>query len=146
MFERDGKNREEDRSKRACLCCSLTTVDWQHVARTYLLRSFCLPMPCCHSLLFYILIFFPFVFFFSLNPRPFVQSFFDMYVPRQRRKLCSVCVTFSIFFGDITFLLDGVLFYPPSTGWMLTPPYVKFREMIQSVYPSPTCFMYVPRL
>ena len=62
--------RTKDRIAQSERAHLLAIVDWPEVARTCILRAVC---RCVTSALFC----FAFVFLLSLNPRPFVQSFFD---------------------------------------------------------------------
>ena len=62
---------------------SLAIVDQPQAALTCILRVFGLQMSGCLSLVFRLFCFLSRLYAFSLKPRPFVQSFFDMYGPRQ---------------------------------------------------------------
>ena len=67
-------------SKRVLAASLAIKVDKSQVARTRTLQAFGVQMSCCISVRFclfcYVLVLMP-----SLKPRPFIQSFFDMYAP-----------------------------------------------------------------
>ena len=104
MPERDGKDQDKERiaqsKQRACASSPAITVDKPQVAGTCILRAFllCLSMSYCLSLAFHIFssCFVPFGFrlflLSSLNPRPFVQSFFGCLRPDSHTQLANNCM------------------------------------------------------
>ena len=91
------------------------------------------------------LICFIFLFFFFLNPRPFVQSFFDSrYVcaPAALRNICSV---YFYFFGEVycfifiwvvrcAFSFRLLLVYSVPIGWISTSAYVIIQSIKQECH------------
>ena len=87
MPERDdGKNLGEDCPKQECSCW-FSRYKWLAKSGANLYPRGVLftdaILPFSGVTLFFVLFCFVFVFLFLLNPRPFVQSFFDMHAPRQ---------------------------------------------------------------
>ena len=82
--ECDGKDQGEDSPKQAARAGSSAIVDKPQVAQTCILRAFFgLPMLYRIAFIWLSLCFVFVVLLTTLNPRPLVQSFFDMHPPRK---------------------------------------------------------------